>query len=212
MRTITLASLLVLLAFPASPLFGATITYNVNLSGQDPTSGHTLLVTGTITADTTTNTLLDESLTFFHEDEPGVALTFLNPSGEGVGWDWNATPQELRFERISSENGSARWRAAFDPPGQPFVEYWLEFHSGVGDFRDHVMGYVLDDPDGVDLDQVVLKPASGPDSPGFLLGTVVPEPSSILMFALASLLMMNRRRHCPSRNVAFPKRRVLSHV
>lgn len=194
MRTITLVSLVVLLAFLAWPLFGATVTYNVSLSGVDSSgnSGDMLRVTGTVKADIVANTLLEHDLTFFLRDEPGVKPNSF--SSTDAGFVWNATPQELRFVRTADPGGVA-WTAHLG--AKPVEEFSLLLQSGVN--ADHHMQYVFDDP-GPDFvfNRVVLKPASGPDPPGFLFGTVVPEPSSLCMFGLASILLMTLLRHRPA--------------
>lgn len=162
------------------------VVYNVDLSGTDTNSGHTLGVAGTIMADTATNTIVSNTLNLFHN---GVAqIGFDIPTETGSGFAWNATLSELRFERVSGDTGSYRWLE----PGPPL--YWFELGSGA---TPHSLLY---DPDasGNAFDFVELFPAGGPSSPGFLVGTSgVPEPSTFVILALAGIAGIGARRRRP---------------
>lgn len=177
LRTHLIIVFLGLVLASTSPIVADIVIYDVDLSGTDSTSMHELRVSGTITADTTTNILLSNTLQFYHE---GVAqIGFASDTPSGAGFAWVATATELRFERTSNDNGEY----LFGEPGPPL--YFLSFGSGAFSHR------IVYDPDamGTTFDSVTLLPAGGASSAGFLVGTAaIPEPSACLFLVYAGLV------------------------
>ena len=193
-RSATVVAMLMACACWLTPLHATQITYNVDLSGDDQYSGHHMSVDGTLTFDTATNHVILSKLKFHHEGATygilGVTSSFF---GEGSAWHWLATPTELRY--IPHANPSAGWGPEwkFRVPilaingADLFVyEYGVQLS----------FTYAPENGPGIDSDRFRSPGILTIGEPGFLIGTAVPEPSTLALAALGilGLLIAARRK------------------
>ena len=178
------------LTIPATA-FAAVVTFNVDIS-VSATNGHVLRVVGTITGDSETNTITESDLAFIHSSDAPVQLPTLPHVSDPTAFEWSVSETELRFVRTSTASSSVVWRTEL--VDYPAPEYRL--YLGTGN-QAHYLIYSELLPGDPDNHIVELLAASGPDAPGFLVGTAatVPEPSSTAIWSLGVLgLAMIRRR------------------
>jgi hypothetical protein len=187
-----LVSIGLLLCFCATSLHAALMTFNVDLSGVAAGSGHTLRAFGTITVDpllpmsrdTTTS-----NLQFQHHTDLPVLMPSTPTLGAAVPSQlaWGVFGGNLYVTRTGSANEYFGW--AYRAGGEAEVL----FGSGV---NSHNLFY-----SGAHVEALILKPPGAPDGPnGFLVGTLVPEPSSWTLSVAFGALFARRRRRRPAHN------------
>jgi|688.fasta_scaffold00135_57 hypothetical protein len=187
------SSIGLLLTFAANSVYGGLITFNVDLSGVDESSGDTLRVFGTLTVDPympITVTSISSALYLQQNSNAPLPLPS-NPHLVGTVSDnlaWFLFDDMLFLNRTTNEGSFIEW----DGFGSS-THAFLIFGSGS---VSHIAGYSKSHPPNVAINDVLFK-ASGPvDGPfGFLVGTVTPEPSSLVMTAvLGAFIPLQRRR------------------
>lgn len=184
--------LLAVAAYPAIATSQET-KYSINLEGVSEETGHRLRAFGTITLDLSRPTLAavrSSKIFIQHENDAPLALKSL-PNQLGIdprnGLQWEVIDKQLYINRISTLNGIIQWNTEASLP--QFTS--LFFESGPPN-NPHGMFYRF----GHD-DTVILKSGGPPDGPrGFLVGVLIPEPSSAVLIggAGAAFLSVRRRR------------------
>lgn len=181
----------------ACPVFATSheSIFSINLEGEAQETGHRLRAFGTITLDLTLPTLAavrSSKIFIQHEDDAPLPLQPL-PDQLGVnpsdGLQWGITGRRLYINRISTLNRIIQWNTA--PSVPQFTS--LFFESGPPN-NPHGMFYRFGGHD----DTVILKAGGFPDGPrGFLVGVLIPEPSSAALIVCTSLFIASqgRRRH-----------------
>ena len=182
---------LLLVAVGCGWTFAEPIVYDVDISAQEP-GGPEMSISGSITADPELDTITSSELLFHFDGAAGIPIE-ATPIvfQDSPAFSWNITPAEIRFERLSETTGD---RANVDWFGES-NGFEANLHFGTGPAW-HTMEYFnVENGDSVLYD---LKLASGPDFPGYLLGTAVPEPTCALLLGIGlACLPTSRRRHRP---------------
>ena len=182
-----------ILFFGLAPAAQSAVTmFQVDLSGVGDPSGHEIKVFGTVTLDPTqpvSDTTIVSALFLQHHTDPANPLPFVpNDAGSGPqasNLQWNLVGKDLYINRISNNSSGLRWSISTANGDETFI-------LGSGNAEHFAL---IDTVDGSDAGFVGFKSPSGPDGPmGFLVGTVVPEPSSTALLGLGSLALVLRRR------------------
>jgi hypothetical protein len=148
-------------------------------------TGHSLRVYGTLTIDPDLpigSSVQASELYLQHAGDPARLIS--GPPiyyGSEAALEWNVVGDELYINRLTTNAMGASGRAgmvwALGPPTGGLLRF------GGGQFQDHAL---FIDNDSSHVDRLTLKGASEPDGPqGFLVGTRVPEPTSVIIIGLA---------------------------
>jgi len=166
--------------------------FDIDLRAVNPSNGHELSVTGSITLDPSKpveTATIATSFLFQHNDDPAFALReFPDRSSLTIDLEWNVDGSNLYINRTSTSNRGISWSTE-TPRGLLF------FASGEFSMS-HLLRFNGDDH----TDFAVLKGPTGPDGPmGFLVGTngvIVPEPSVVGTYLMMTgLAALRRKRH-----------------
>lgn len=187
-----IAFLSLMFVFAASNINAAVQTFDVDLFGVDPGTGHESRVVGTITLDPTLpagSAIQSSLLEYQHEDDTPVSFSSLPNVSYGdddfLGLEWNLVGNDLYITRVSNDDHFFSWTEEdIFSQGTAFLSF------GSGAF-DHVMGLANAAPHlgviQIGTEAVVLKPSSASDT-GFLVGTAaVPEPAAV--WGLAAIIL-----------------------
>ena len=179
---------LILIVSTTSGVDAAAVTYGIDLSGTDATSGHTVAVVGTITAETSTNSIDSSDLVVLHEGVETVPL--LDAFRLTLEMEFEATDTAFRIAPQTDPIGTTVWTSDPTPPaGTAFAamtltetgEYTIQFVEDSSNPSSHA-----DITAGVQL--------AGSPSNGYLIGTAIPEPSSAAWLSLGTFFTLQRRR------------------
>ena len=185
------AALLAAAALTPLGAHAAVGTFDVDLSGTGDRFGNQFRVFGTLTLDPDLpvgSAIVSSSLQFQRNAESPFALPSIpNVSyndGDDDTLDWVQDGTNLYITRTSPINRFFAWNAVDANFGSG------QFALGGGS-NPHQLFY----DDTFDFEIAELKAPSGPDGPnGFLVGTLVPEPSSLALLALGGVAALRRRR------------------
>lgn len=182
-----------LIGLPISPLHAGLITFNVDLSGVDEFIDNALLrVYGTLTVDPDlpiTAAGIFSSLTFQRDSMTPILLPSTPEVSASVSDNlaWSVIGDMLFINRTGHNNANIIWEE-IDFTTRPFREGYFRLGSGLNSHKLY-SGF------GLNSAEVVLKAKGPPDGPyGFLIGTVVPEPASLLMLTFSAAVFPLHRR------------------
>lgn len=184
-----------LLSCAASSANAGLITVNVDLAGADIFSGNTLRVFGTLTVDPDmpiSAVGITSALNLQRKLESPIPLPSIprvaGPASESLAWYF--FDNMLFINRTSSDDAFIVWETY----GRS-TEVGFKFGSGG---NSHSAKLIDAFPHNIVFDLVYLKHDGPVDGPfGFLVGNVVPEPTStsmLVVFGAVSTLLRFRRR------------------
>jgi len=119
-RIFPIAVLTIALSVTSQAAHAILVTYDVNLSANDPSTGHLLSVVGTIVGDTDktdADAIVSTNLTLLHPSDDPIPLPSLPNSGVFSIADmrWVLSLTEMRFERLSVADGFVGWSVGLLP-------------------------------------------------------------------------------------------------
>ena len=176
-------SLALFFLLQSTPLFAATMVYNVDLAGTFDGSGHELRVLGRIAADTSTDFVTTSDLLFFHQGVQIGGTMSMGGTG-GLPSPWEATPTSLFFvpsPTIVPQNGGVGWAGT-----ETELDAFLNLRNDP--MREHTLQFANFAPGAFDVDEVSLGAGR------ILIGRAVPEPGGVICLPIGVLAFLSRTR------------------